>query len=334
MKTVSFPNLGLEFTVQSTAFTLFGVSVAWYAVLIAVGFIAAVCYALSQLKRYGLDEDRVMDVIIVGMIAGIIGARAYYVMFSWTQYSINPSEIFNLRSGGLAIYGGLIGALGIGAIVCKIRKVKILPMFDVTAISFLIGQCIGRWGNFVNVEAYGSETDSLFMMMSSSISDSYGVHPCFLYESVWCLIGFVLLHFYAKKRRRFDGEMVLLYCVWYGFERMIVEGLRTDSLYWGPFRVSQLLSAFLCIVALIAWLLIHARIRRENDENFLKLYVHTDASKELLQQGEEKRNRKKKQLATLDEVEAEEAAAKAEESAAESEATEEVAEESEAVEET
>lgn len=296
MNTIAFPNLGLEFTVNKIAFSPFGIDIAWYAIIIAVGFLLAVFYALSRLKHYGLDEDRVMDVIIFGMIGGIIGARLYFVAFSWDMYKDNLWDIFNTRLGGLAIYGGLIGALLIGALACKIRKVKMLPMFDVAVLGFLIGQGIGRWGNFVNGEAFGGNTDSLFAMTISSVGTK-GVHPCFLYESIWCLVGFVLLHFFSK-RRRFDGEITLLYCVWYGFGRAIIEGLRTDSLMWGPFRVSQMLSILLCVAALFVWIVIRSKIRRNNDPDYLKLYVYTEESAQLLKEAAERRERKGKKQAT------------------------------------
>lgn len=292
MNTIAFPNLGLEFNVNHTAFTVFGLPIAWYAIIIAAGFLLAVTYALTRVKKYGLDEDRVMDVIIAGMIGGIIGARLYFVAFSWDLYKDNWLDIFNTRLGGLAIYGGLIGALLVGGIFCKIRKVKILPMFDIAVLGFLIGQGIGRWGNFINGEAFGSETNSLFAMTISSVG-SKAVHPCFLYESVWCLLGFLLLHLYSK-RRRFDGEMVLLYCIWYGLGRGVIEGLRTDSLMWGPFRVSQMLSILLCVAALVVWIIIHSRIRRNNDPDYLKLYVYTEESAQMLREAEERRQRKGK----------------------------------------
>lgn len=291
MNTVGFPKLGLEFTIDKVAFTIFGIDIAWYAVIIACGFLLAVLYCTARMKEFGLDSDRAMDAVLVGLIGGLVGARAYYVIFSWDNYKDNLMSIFDTRSGGLAIYGGVIGALLLGGLTCKLRKVRLRPMFDVASLGFLIGQCIGRWGNFVNVEAYGSQTDSLFGMTASSIADG-PVHPCFLYESVWCLIGFILLHFYVK-RRKFDGEIFLMYGMWYGFGRMIIEGLRTDSLYWGPFRVSQMLSAALLIACFVIWLTVRSRIKRNNDPNYLPLYVTTEESKELLRQAEEKNSKSK-----------------------------------------
>lgn len=298
MNTVAFPHLGLEFTLNKVAFSVFGLDIMWYAVLITIGFAIAIGYGLSRMKTFGLDSDRAMDAILVGIVGGIVGARIYFVAFSWEEYKDNLALIFSTREGGLAIYGGIIGALLLGGITCKIRKVKILPMFDITVLGLLIGQAIGRWGNFVNVEAYGSHTESLFGMTSSAIIDG-PVHPCFLYESVWCIVGFILLHLYVK-RRKFDGELVLMYCMWYGFGRMLIEGLRTDSLYWGPFRVSQILSAVIMIAALIIWLTIRSRIKRNNDPDYLPLYVTTQESKELLRLAEEKNQRNPKEEAFLE----------------------------------
>lgn len=285
MNTVSFPNLNLEFTLNRFV-SVFGFDIAWYAIIIAAGFILAAIYGLKRMKSFGLDADRAIDVILGGMVGGIIGARTYYVIFSWENYKDDLLSIFQMREGGLAIYGGIIGAVVFGLLMCKIRGVKMLPMLDIAALGFLIGQSIGRWGNFVNSEAYGSTvSDSyLFGMTGSSISNG-PVHPCFLYESVWCLIGFILLHIYSK-HRKFDGEIGLMYLMWYGAERMIVEGLRTDSLYFGNLRVSQILSGVLLIAAFAIWLTIRSRIKRNNDPEYLKLYVETEESQRLLELAE------------------------------------------------
>lgn len=295
MNTVTFPKLGLEFNLNRFI-SVFGFDIAWYAIIISCGFLLAVIYAMKRMKQFGLESDRTVNVILLGMIGGIVGARLYYVIFSWDLYKDDLLSIFNTRQGGMAIYGGLIGAVLLGALGCKIWKVKLLPMLDLASIGFLIGQGIGRWGNFVNVEAYGSPTNSLLGMNSPSIENG-PVHPCFLYESLWCLLGFVLLHFYSK-RRKFDGEVLLMYMGWYGLGRMFIEGMRQDSLYWGPFRVSQVLSAILLIVSIIVWFVIRSRIKRNNDPEYLKLYVDTEESKEILRQAEEK----EKKTSETDEV--------------------------------
>lgn len=292
MNTVAFPKLGIGEITMNQFVNVFGFDIAWYGIIIALGFVLATVYVMKRIRQFGLDSEKVIDCILFGMIGGIIGGRLYYVIFDWNSFKDNLIDIFNTRAGGLAIYGGIIGALLVGLIVCKIRKIRILPLLDIICLGFLIGQGVGRWGNFVNVEAYGSHTESIFGMVGSSIVNG-PVHPCFLYESVWCLLGFVLLHFYSK-RRKFDGEVGLLYLIWYGFGRAIIEGLRTDSLYLGNLRVSQILSILIFIGALIVWLVVRSRIKRNNDPEYLKLYVNTEESKEELRLADEKSNHKKK----------------------------------------
>ena len=254
--TVTFPNLGFEFNINPTAFTIFGLEVKWYGILIAIGFLLAFLYALASCKKMHIDQDKLIDVVIVGIIAGIIGARLYYVLFyAGDRYIRNPMSIFNITEGGLGIYGGIIGGIGIGALMAKIRKMKITPVLDVASLGFLIGQCIGRWGNFVNQEAFGRATDLPWAMSSENTVIEVGgaAHPCFLYESLWCLMGFILLHIFTRKLRRYDGQTFLLYVVWYGVGRFFIEGLRTDSLLT-PFldlRVSQLVAAVSVLAAVI-----------------------------------------------------------------------------------
>ena len=310
MNTVSFPNLGgISITMNTIAFYVGNLGITWYAIIIACGFLLGVFYALRRLKEFGLDEDRAMDAIIGGMIGGLVGARAYYVIFSWSLYQGDWSKILNTRNGGLAFYGGLIGALLVAGIICKIRRLNFLAMFDVASLGFLIGQCIGRWGNFVNCEAFGTETDNLFAM---SINAGNPVHPCFLYESIWCLVGFVLLHLYSK-HRKFDGEILLMYLSWYGLGRMCIEGLRTDSLYWGPFRVSQLLSGLLLVASFITLVLIRSNIKRNNDPDYLPLYVTTEESKRVLANAEALKKLPAKERKELQKkLKAEEQAARAE----------------------
>ena len=258
---VSFPGLGIsDLPINRTAFSIGSFSVYWYGILIAIGLLLAVLYAYYNAHRYDVDKNKLIDCVIVGIITSIIGARIYYVAFKWDYFAANPAKIFDIRDGGIAIYGAIIGALIGGLTVAKIRKMKFLPILDVTMTGFFIGQAIGRWGNFFNQEAFGSQTDSLFRMISeNTVIDGkvVEVHPCFLYESVWCALGFLLLFIVNRKYQKYHGQVFYLYLVWYGFERMIVEGLRTDSLYL-PFqvfgmdiRVSQVLSAVLVIVGII-----------------------------------------------------------------------------------
>lgn len=257
---VEFPSMGLSFNINPVAFSVNGFNVYWYGIIIGCGFILALFYALSRLKQFGIDRDKFFDCVLAGLICGIIGARLYYVLFRLDYYIQNPSEILAVHNGGLAIYGGIIGGLLGGCTVAKIKKISIPAILDVAVLGFLIGQGIGRWGNFVNQEAFGTPTDLPWGMMSEN-TGGITVHPCFLYESLWCILGFVLLHFFSKKFRKYDGQIFLMYLVWYGFERMIVEGLRTDSLYI-PFvnlRVSQILAALTLIAGIVMLIIFRKR---------------------------------------------------------------------------
>ncbi len=258
---VEFPKLGLQFTVNETAFSIGTFEVRWYGVIIAVGFLLAILYAWRMSSKMHIDMDRLLDAVLVGLIGAVVCARLFYVIFyPGDTYRNDPMEIFNIHNGGLAIYGGVIGALVFGGLMAKIRKLHVLAVLDVTVIGFLIGQCVGRWGNFVNQEAFGSATDLPWGMYSDNtqlVVPGANVHPCFLYESLLCLLGFVLLHFFNLKLRRYDGQTFLLYIVWYGACRFFIEGLRTDSLMipHTGLRVSQVLagtSAVIGVILLIA----------------------------------------------------------------------------------
>ena len=267
---------GIALNIDPIAFTIpigRGWDVYWYGIIIACGFALAITYGYLNAKRFGLDIDRMLDVILVAAPVAILSARAYYLIFDGEKLG-SIKEFFGFDGSGfsgLAIYGAVIGALASGFVMCKIRKVKILDMFDLAVIGFLIGQGIGRWGNFFNQEAYGTFTGSSFWgMTSNKIQYEMGeglVHPCFLYESIWCLIGVLVLHILSKKRK-FSGEITLMYCVWYGFERGFVELLRTDSLMLGSIRVSSLLSFVICIGAVLTLVLIKKNIitKKENTE--------------------------------------------------------------------
>lgn len=254
MYSVSFPGLGInDLQINPVVFSAGGITVRWYGVIIAAGLILAVVYAMVVCKkRYGVDPDKLLNCVIVGLVTAIVGARLYYVAFEWDVYSQDPMRIFKINEGGLAIYGGLIGALAGGLIVARLSRMNIPALLDIAVLGFLIGQGIGRWGNFANQEAFGTPTDLPWGMVSEN-TGGVAVHPCFLYESLWCLLGFVLLHLFSKYLRKYDGQVFLMYLVWYGAERMIVEGLRTDSLMTPVFnlRVSQILSAVLVIVGLV-----------------------------------------------------------------------------------
>ncbi len=253
---VSFPKLGFEVTTYEDALTIGTFSFKWYGVLIGIGFVLAILYAFKYAKKMNVNEDSLLDVIIFGMIGGIVGARLYYVVFyPGDKYWVNPIEIIQIRDGGLGFYGGLIGALLCALIVAKIKKMNIPALFDLIALGFLIGQTLGRWGNFVNQEAFGGPTDLPWGMESDNTRLMFDspVHPCFLYESLLCAIGFVLLHFFTQKLRRYDGQTFLLYLVWYGISRFYIESTRTDSLVLASsdLKISMVVSAVFVGAALI-----------------------------------------------------------------------------------
>ena len=267
MSTITFPGLGLElnpprgFTIPGTDFTIY-----YYGVIIALGLVLAVIYGLRRSKEFGLKQDDILDGVLWIVPLCIICARAYYVLFELDQYK-TFADVINIRKGGLAIYGGVIGAV-IGVVIfSKVKKVSLPAVLDLVGIAFLIGQSIGRWGNFMNREAYGAPTDC-FLRMGLVVNGELGYyHPTFLYESVWNAIGFVLLHFLSKKRQ-YDGQIALGYAAWYGLGRAFIEGLRMDSLYWGPFRVSQVLAAVSCMAAVVTLLVMAIRGNKQK-----KLFV-------------------------------------------------------------
>ncbi|MBR2100136.1 MAG: prolipoprotein diacylglyceryl transferase, partial [Eubacterium sp.] len=282
---VYFDGLGIDFELPSVAFTLFGHQIHWYGIIIAFGFALAVLYGGRGAYKWKMSLDGMTDVLLWGTIFGIIGARAYYVAFEWDYYAKHISEIPMIWNGGIAIYGGIIGGLIGAAIGCKVGKINFLNLLDLGALGLLIGQGIGRWGNFFNQEAFGTNTETaLFRMWSPKIRDtlvassealaakgievdpSTPVHPTFLYESVWCLLSFLVLHIIVNKCRKFKGEIFMLYGVLYGAERMIVEGMRTDSLYIGntTLRVSQLLSMIIVVVALAFFIYFMIRAKKGN----------------------------------------------------------------------
>lgn len=280
---VYFDGLGIDFNLPSVAFPVFGYEVHWYGIVIAFGFALAVLYGGRGAYKWKMSLDGMTDVLIWGTIFGIISARIYYVAFEWEYYSKHLNEIPLIHNGGMAIYGGIIGALIGAAIGCKIGKINFLNLLDLGALGLLIGQGIGRWGNFFNQEAFGTNTETaLFRMWSPKIRDTLAasadalaakgmkvdpalpVHPTFLYESVWCLLSFLILHIIVTKYRKFKGEVFMLYGVFYGAERMIVEGMRTDSLYIAntSIRVSQLLSAIIAVVALVFFVYFMIRYKK------------------------------------------------------------------------
>ena len=252
---ISFPGLGLELDPPSTI-QLGPLTIHFYGLIIAVGMLLAVLYASKRSKEFGLKEDDLIDGVLWVTPFAIICARLYYCIFEWDQYASNPISILYIWNGGLAIYGGVLGAVIGLSVFCTVRKIKATAMMDVVSLGLLIGQLVGRWGNFMNREAFGAPTDSFLRMglYNTATGAVEYYHPTFLYESLWNFVGFLLLHFLSKKRK-YDGQVALGYVAWYGLGRAFIEGLRMDSLYWGPFRVSQVLAGISCVaaVAVLLW---------------------------------------------------------------------------------
>lgn len=287
---ISFPSLGLRIDPSPTAFTVFGLEIKWYGIIIALGFILAVLYCSKRAGEFGLTADQIIDVLIFAIPAAIIGARLYFCVFNWSLFADNPIRILYIRQGGLAIYGGIIGAVIAAVLVCGHKKLKATAFMDIGAFGLMIGQAVGRWGNFFNREAFGVETEGFFRM---GLTDAFGntifVHPTFLYESLWNITGFILLHIYSKKaRRRFDSEFFLLYVAWYGLGRGFIEGLRTDSLFLAGtgLRISQLLGFASMAVAVVILVYNLAVKKHSSEELFVNRVGKAASSAEEHTQGE------------------------------------------------
>ena len=246
---ISFPFLGIEVN-PPRVLELGPLTLHYYGAIIALGLVLAVMYSCRRGHEFGLEEDDILDGVLWITPFAILCARIYYCAFSWHEYAANPISVLYIWNGGIAIYGSVIGAIIGMAVFAKIKKVKMMAVVDLILIAFLIGQFIGRWGNFVNREAFGAATDSFFRM--GLFNERTGAweyyHPTFLYESVWNCVGFFLLAWFSRKRK-YDGQIALCYAAWYGLGRSLIEGLRVDSLWWGPFRVSQVLAAVTCVTA-------------------------------------------------------------------------------------
>ena len=264
-----FPNLGIELAnVNRVAVSIFGFNIYWYAILIIIGILAGYFAALVEAKRTGQRQEVYMDLLIVGVFSAFVGLRLFFVAFNWDYYRDNPLLIITgIRGGGLAIFGGIIGAVIAAAVFSKVRKLDTWLVFDTCAPSLALGQAIGRWGNFFNREAFGSYTENLLAMriahhqvggpitpelLAQSIIargvEYIQVHPTFLYESIWNLGVFILLVLY-RPRKKFGGEVFWLYLLGYGFGRFFIEGLRTDQLMMGSVPVSQMMAALICVSA-------------------------------------------------------------------------------------
>ena len=279
---ISFPWLNFQWD-PSRTLDIGPISIHMYGLVIALGMVLAVLYGCKRGKEFGISADDITDGVLYIVPFAILCARLYYCVFSWDTYKDNPISILYIWQGGLAIYGGVLGAIIGVAVFCHFKKIKLPALLDLVALGFLIGQSIGRWGNFFNREAFGAATESFFRMgLYNILTGSWEYyHPTFLYESLWNALGFVALHFLSKKRS-YDGQIALGYAAWYGLGRTFIEGLRVDSLYWGPFRVSQVLAAVSCLAAVIV-LLIHA-FRAHDPKN---LFVNREIPTEQPEQAEE-----------------------------------------------
>ena len=270
MNPITFPGLGLTFHIDRVAFTIFGKDIYWYGIIIACGFLVAVAFCTWQSKHYGIKQDDLIDLLFFAVPLSIIGARLYYIIFYFSLFQTEVDgqlvpdfgKMIAIWDGGLAIYGGIIAAVITAAVFCKVRKIKFGALADVGCFGLLIGQAVGRWGNFVNQEAFGGPT-GLPWRMGLTVGNTYmEVHPTFLYESAWNVVGFFLLWYAARHWRKFDGQIFLGYIAWYGIGRAIIEGMRTDSLYFFglrlfgvPIRTSQVLAAVsaLAAIAILVW---------------------------------------------------------------------------------
>ena len=240
------------------AFTIFGLDVMWYGLLIGGGFLLAALIAYKRAPKHGIKPDFILDLVIWMVPAAIIGARAYYVIFSWEDFSGDWSKIFDVRSGGLAIHGGLILCFLVGYFVCRHCKQSFMATADLAAVVIPLAQAIGRWGNFFNEEAHGGPTD----LPWAQIINGVGYHPTFLYESIWCFLLFLFLLWFDNHRRSFDGQIICLYMMLYSVERFFVEGLRTDSLMIGPLRQAQVISIVLFAAGLVLYFVLKKGMKK------------------------------------------------------------------------
>ena len=249
--TIAFPGLGIELTVNRIAFHIFSHPVYWYALIIMTGFCIALAFVTQTGKKRGVSSDTVFDIAFWGLIFGIIGARIYYVIFDPDCLDGNIFNIVKIWEGGLAIYGGIIAAVIVAIVYCRKKQLPVLKTFDVFAPGLLIGQAVGRWGNFVNAEVFGRETDNILRM---SINNEPAVHPLFLYESVWNVIGLIIILIFRDKKRA-DGQVFFFYTLWYGIGRLFLEGMRRSDyilyLIDGKLGISQAVSAIAIIISAV-----------------------------------------------------------------------------------
>jgi len=243
------------------AFSIFGIDVMWYGILMATGMILGTLIALKEAKRVGLKEDDVLDLAIIAIPIGLLSARLYYVIFNWEYYSQNTSQILNFRGGGMAIHGALIGGILTGYIFTRIKKIDFLKMADAVIIGMPLAQAIGRWGNFINGEAHGGPTNLPWAI----VVDGVKVHPTFLYESIWNIGIFIFLWMFRKKKQ-YEGQIIVHYVTLYSLGRFFIEGLRTDSLMIGPLRMAQVIS----LVGLIGGIIVHIYLSKRNKQSTIE----------------------------------------------------------------
>lgn len=265
MNVVTFPGLNLSFEVSKVAFSIFGISIYKYAVCIVLGIVLALILSKLAKQKFDIKYNEILVCTVLGIIFGTIGARLYYVIFNLDYYSQNISEIFNFRSGGLAIYGGLIlGALAI-FVYCKVKKINVLNFFDYVIPYVAIAQCVGRIGNFFNIEAYGTQTTSIVRMGIKTIEGYMEVHPVFFYECIATLLIFVILKV-LQNHRKFEGQIITLYCLLYSGIRFFLEGIRADSLMMFDFRASQIVSLITFVVSLIVLIINVKKLKKVSKE--------------------------------------------------------------------
>lgn len=287
---IRFPGLfgDWEFTASSTAFHVGGKAIYWYGILIALGVVLALWFCMTQKEKYGITEDDLLDAVLWGVPLSVVGARVYYVIFYLDLFkksdgSFDWGSAVAIWDGGLAIYGAVIAAILVGVVLCKKKGLKLGALTDLVVMGFLIGQTVGRWGNFMNREAFGAETDVFCRMgLISPDGTTIYVHPTFLYESLWNLVCLIFLAVWVKAgKRRYDGQCILIYFFWYGIGRAWIEGLRTDSLYIGStgIRVSQALSMALALISFIL-LVVNARRQHKPEELYVNRVAASAAASE------------------------------------------------------
>lgn len=264
MKEIVFPGLGLNFNVNSIAISIGNLDIYWYAIFITIAFLIAILFCKKDEGKYNINFESILNLMVIAIPVSIIFARIYYVLFNLNSYLSNPIKILAIRDGGVAIYGGIIGAVITTVIYCKKSQIKVLDMLDYIVPYLALGQAIGRWGNFFNAEAHGSLTNNILRMGIIENGQYIEVHPTFLYESIACLIIFIILY-RLRNKRKYKGQLTYIYLFLYGFIRTFIEGLRTDSLMLGNIRISQLLSIILCIG--FGSILIYKKVKEKSSRN-------------------------------------------------------------------